>query len=111
MRSAVTAALSVLVLVLATAGYLLAQAERREREVVSQNLDERLAGGLFAAIDELWPIHPDEVERMEAWLAQMRKLIERLPDYEAKLSEAQNRVCVYSVSIRVPRVGQSVLVA
>ncbi len=67
-------------------------AERRAR-------DEAAAPALLAALEASWPIHPDAVPDMRAWLEEARPLAARLPDYEAELAALEAK---HADAVRVP---------
>ncbi|HEX6884200.1 MAG TPA: SUMF1/EgtB/PvdO family nonheme iron enzyme, partial [Planctomycetota bacterium] len=76
------ASLAALVLVLAVSGFALAGLESRRRSAQELELAERTAAWLLAEVEELWPLRPDRMEPMRAWLARARPLAARLPEIE-----------------------------
>jgi serine/threonine protein kinase/formylglycine-generating enzyme required for sulfatase activity len=67
-RAFATAA-AALAAVLVIGGFSLAALEHSRRRSAERHTAERSAAALAAELDELWPIHPASIPKLEAWLA------------------------------------------
>jgi formylglycine-generating enzyme required for sulfatase activity/serine/threonine protein kinase len=67
-----------------------ARAEQKAEEVLRLSALQKLED-LVAEADRLWPAHPENIARYEAWLARAEALVGELPDHERKLAELRAR--------------------
>ena len=79
----------------AVAGETLAKANER---IATERADDvlRLSAlqkleDLTDEADRLWPAHPQNIARYEAWLARAEALMAELPDHESKLAELRSK--------------------
>jgi formylglycine-generating enzyme required for sulfatase activity len=59
--------------------------EGRRQAEVQRSLEQHTAAAAVAAVDRLWPIHPDELAAMREWLETARLSIARLPERRGEL--------------------------
>ncbi len=71
---AFAAASAALVAVIAAGGFGLFGEERARRRSAERDLAEQEAAVLAGSLDALWPVHPDALPEMEAWIAAAERL-------------------------------------
>ena len=89
---AMAVAAGVLLAVLITAGFVVANTERGRREQAERDRDERLIASLPDRVEQLGPLHPDSVPAMESWLRDAEQVAPELADYEEKLRLLEARI-------------------
>ncbi|MFT7665063.1 MAG: serine/threonine protein kinase/formylglycine-generating enzyme required for sulfatase activity [Planctomycetota bacterium] len=72
-----------LVVAVVCAGFLYAYQLRGALQL-DRMQDEQSAQSLFDEFDELYPIHPDSVSRMEQWLIRSREVTRQLPEVQSQ---------------------------
>ncbi len=79
----------ILGLIVSTHFYVESQTQRSE---VLRLSDRQLLVRVLRGADQIWPAHPENIERMERWLAgDSRRLAARAPQYQRELAELRSQ--------------------
>jgi serine/threonine protein kinase/formylglycine-generating enzyme required for sulfatase activity len=76
-----------LLLALTGTGFVVAWEQSLRSAADRRRLNERTAESLRASLDELWPIHPDRLADMQAWLESARECVRYLAAAREELAE------------------------
>jgi len=90
--SAAAFAIALVVVLFGSLGVAWSEARRAEtaregERQVRAFLDGEIAANLVARVDELWPVHPATVPRLQAWRAELEALLERTSERRRRIAE------------------------
>ena len=73
----------------------------RQRDAVLRLADSKKVRDLVTEVDDLWPLHPDTVQAMEAWIARAKAVIAKRQDHADALAATRCQARPYTEAERV----------